>query len=294
MRLVEPGLAIFLSVASMLTAVWLIAAVISRLPFVGFSNSTSDALIVQTLNRNLPPTPKFFSLIGRHVDINNAPRVVTKSDAKSVSIVPPFLPDANSAAASAENSIVRITSFGCGGIVSGSGFVVGQNLIATNAHVIAGVPRPIVKHNDNSYEGIPVFFDANLDFAVMRVQNLDAKPIELDTSDVAPSTTVAVLGYPDGNYQAAPGVVLDKVVAEIRSIYDIGVIGRDIYGVQMDIHPGSSGGPIVLADGRLAGIVFSRASEVDNYGFALTSKSIEGPINQAAKTKRRVGTGVCQ
>lgn len=294
MRHIEPGLSILLSITSMLAAVWLIAGVIGRLPFEGFSNSTNDALVVQTLNHNLPPTPKFFALLGKYVDINSSPQVITKQETEIVNAAVPSLAEVNAAATKAEKSIVRITSFGCGGIVSGSGFVVGPGLIATNAHVIAGVRRPIVKHEEQSYEGMPVFFDANMDFALLSVNGLKAQPLIPSTEDAAPNTTVAVLGYPDGDYKVVPGVILAKVVAEIRSIYDIGVIGRDIYGVQMEVEPGSSGGPIVLADGRLAGIVFSRSNEETNYGFALTSKTIQEPVEKASKTRRRVGTGVCQ
>jgi hypothetical protein len=162
----ESVLGILLSMAAVLAAAWLLGATIGRLPFAGFSNSANDAYIVQALDHRLPPVPAVLAEFNRLVDANTSPQLFVQPASTAADSVLPPLQALQPAIAKVSAATVRVTSFGCGGIVSGSGFVVAPGLVATDAHVIAGVHRPIIKALGRSYVGVPVLFDANLDFAV--------------------------------------------------------------------------------------------------------------------------------
>ena len=290
-RIAESVLGSLLGVAAMLATIGLLGVMIGRLPFEGFSNSANDSYTVQTLSRHLPAVPAVFAEFNRLVDPNSPPRLfVAPPSSASRS---PAESEFELAAAKAVTATVRITSFGCGGVVSGSGFVVGPNLVATNAHVVAGVKRPIVKHNNRSYEGVPVFFDPNLDFAIVRVKNLNVNPLSLAAANVNSNTTVAVVGYPGGNLAAIPGVVTNDLNIFGRNIYDLGVIGRNVYEIQAHLAEGSSGGPVVLSDGRVAGVIFAKYDLSDEYGYALTSPHLLGAVRAAQHATNRVNTGAC-
>jgi S1-C subfamily serine protease len=264
---------------------------IGRLPFVGLSNSVNDARIIQTLTGKLPPAPAVFAEFNGHIDPNAQPYIFAQPKPQATFDYDPQV--VQSAAARAELSIVRITSFSCGGIVAGSGFAVAPGLVATNAHVIAGSRRPIIKYNSNSYEGIPIYFDANLDLAILRVQGLGAPPLSLIPNNVSLNTTAAVLGYPGGNYRVEPGIIRDTRATAGTSIYDMGSFGRGIYVVQAQVDYGNSGGPIVTQSGKAAGIIFSKSTEVDDIAYALTSVHINDALRQAKTSHTRVGTGGC-
>jgi S1-C subfamily serine protease len=274
-----------------LVLVWLSGVAIGRLPFAGFSNSARDSRFVQQLSAILPPVPAVFAAFNSQLNPNSQPYVFVQPkpydefnySASAVQL----------AESIAAPSIVRITSFGCGGVASGSGFVVAQHLVVTNAHVIAGITRPIVKYNGNSYEGVPVLFDPNLDFAIVRVSALKAPSLSLATEPTLANTTVAVLGYPGGNYRAVPGIVRESFNVRSRSIYDVGVFGRDAYGVQAQVDHGSSGGPIVLKNGRVAGIIFSKPAGSTDYAYAVSSSYLLTGLHKAQASHQRVGTGTC-
>lgn len=291
--LTESGLGVMLSTAGVLVAVWLLAATVGRLPFEGFSNSADDAYIVQLLDRHLPPVPAVLAEFNRLVDANTSPQIFVQPVTRAEAAGLPSPQSLQAAITEAGAATVRITSFGCGGIVSGSGFVVGPGLVATNAHVIAGVQRPIIKAGGRSYAGVPVLFDSNLDFAVLRVAGLKLKPLPLAPEDVAVKTAVAVLGYPNGNYVVSTGVIRNNFVVFGTNIYDEGVVGRDTYEVQTLVDPGSSGGPIVLANGKVAGIIFAKSDSVNDDGYAISSASLTGKVHQVLNSTRRVSTGVC-
>jgi S1-C subfamily serine protease len=274
-----------------LVLVWLVGVGIGRLPFEGLSNSVSDAFIVQHLTRALPPAPAVLNEFSEEINPNAPPAVVAQPRPHADFNYSPEA--ARAAAAAGGAAVVRITSFGCGGIVSGSGFTVAHQLVATNAHVLAGVKRPIIKYRNQSYEGVPVYFDAKLDLALLRTYGLPAPSLALATNAAPLNSSGAVIGYPGGNYQAIPAIIRDTFAVSANDIYSQGLSGRGVYVVQAHIVDGNSGGPLVLQNGTAAGIIFSRATDGSDYGYALTSQYIAQAVQQASDSGQRVSTGAC-
>jgi len=289
----ETGLSVIFSICSGLIAAWLIASMIGRLPFEGLSNSANDALIVQFLDQHLPPIPAVFAEFDRQLNPNSSHVVFIRTPFQTQQYVPIGSPTLDNVAAAAQYSAVRITSFGCGGIVSGSGFVAAPDLVLTNAHVIAGVHRPIVKYGTQSYAGIPVLYDSNTDLAALRLTGLKAKPLTLFNGHVAPDTTTVLLGYPGGNYTPSLAVVLSETQLLTANLYGVGTVDRQIYELKAVIDPGSSGGPMLLPNGQVAGVIFAKPNGTGNYAYALSSTSIRSEVQQAKQATRRVSTGTC-
>lgn len=289
----EASLGVILNLLFGLTVVWLVASAIGRLPFEGLSNTANDSLIVQSLVQHLPPIPAVFAEFNREFNPNDPPKVFVRSNGQTELYTGSQPSGLNSAAAADEASIVRITSFGCGGVISGSGFVVASDLVITNAHVIAGARRPIVKYGSQSYAGTVVLFDPNLDLAAIRISGLHAPVLALDKQQVSAGTPIAVLGYPNGDYTVSSGVVRDNQIVYGGSIYGVGTFGRAIYEAQVAVEAGSSGGPMILQNGQVAGIIFAMSEKVKDDGFALDSTRLIKPIRHAERSTRRVSTGAC-
>jgi S1-C subfamily serine protease len=191
----------------------------------------------------------------------------------------------NQAAAAGRAATVKIEGIGCGGVVEGSGFVVGPGLVATNAHVVAGINRPIVIDSAGTHPATVVEFDPDMDFAVVRTSGLTASPLRL-ASEVLPRGTVgAVLGYPGGGgFTVSGAAVLDSRLAVGRNIYDAGLVKRDIYELQSVVRPGNSGGPLVTPDGRVIGVVFAMSTTNGDVGYALTSAEVQSEVADAASS----------
>ncbi|HSX05102.1 MAG TPA: MarP family serine protease [Candidatus Saccharimonadales bacterium] len=291
LKLLETVLGALPGLLAGLALVWLLAVMIGRLPFAGLSNSVNDARIVQSLTRSLPSVPAVFAEFDRQIDPNAQPAVLVQPKPQSTFDYSTL--DFVRAAAKAKPSLVRITSFSCGGLVGGSGFVVAPGIVATNAHVIAGAKRPIIKYQGRSYEGLPIYLDAGLDLAMLRVSGLTAPPLALAPQNVSLITTVAIAGYPGGNYQVEPGIIRDTLAVNAASIYNQGIFGRGIYVVQAHVDYGNSGGPLVMRDGRVAGIVFSKSLDVPDVAYALTSVHIDRALQHIKTSHARVGTGAC-
>jgi S1-C subfamily serine protease len=291
----DNGLGGVLNIVTLLLSVWLMASLASNLPYTGLRTELRDSRIIGGLNRALPPAPNVIANLGHLISPNGFPDVFIGSE--PVPKTQPNLPSLGDLQAAVDKdraSVVRIRGQGCGGIVSGSGFVVGNDLVATNAHVVAGIGHPIVQDANGSHGTSVIWFDPDLDFAVLRVRHLAGHSLALAASEAGAGTPGAVLGYPGGgDFSAGPAVVLDKFKARGRNIYGTDRTLRDIYEVQADIIPGNSGGPLVDKNGQVMGMVFAESTSFNHVGYALTDSQVNAELGQAKSRNQVTGTGQC-
>jgi S1-C subfamily serine protease len=118
--------------------------------------------------------------------------------------------------------------------------------------------------------------------------------LALDSQTVPRQTQGAVLGYPGGGpFTYGPAGVMAEFEAQGRDIYGQGLTVRDVYEIEASVRPGNSGGPLVLPNGVVIGIVFSRSTTNDTIGYALTSPGVLTRVHQAEAATGTVGTGGC-
>ncbi len=291
---VDEAAGAFLGVMVGLVVVWLLAALFMRLPLPALQQQIHRSAILRALDRTLPPAPDVVSRFGRLVAPNGFPSVFSGLEpTPPPPVTGPNAAAINQAAAAGRAATVRIEGVGCGGVVEGTGFVAGPGLVATNAHVVAGINHPIVFDAKGPHPATTVVFDPDLDFAVLRASNLAASPLPLAASAVPRGTVGAVLGYPGGGpFAVSPAAVLERQTAVGRNIYDRGLVRRDIYSLQALVRQGNSGGPFITPDGVVVGVVFATALSESNVGYALTSAEVLPPL-RAATTHGPVSTGAC-
>jgi serine protease Do len=176
----------------------------------------------------------------------------------------------------------------------GSGVVIADGQVLTNAHNVRAEEVDITFNDGRTATGQVLGHDIDGDLAVIGVETGDSPAIEWAT-DAAPGLGAPVFGL------ANPGgrglrVSLGFVTGVERSFR--GPRGRRITGsIEHDapLLPGSSGGPIVSADGRLLGLNTNRLGE----GFYLAipaDDALRGQVDALArgesKTRVRLGIGV--
>ncbi|HEY8999253.1 MAG TPA: MarP family serine protease [Candidatus Saccharimonadales bacterium] len=280
---------------TLLLAVWLGASVFGNAPLTALKQQIHTSRIVATLNSELPAVPNLLGRIGNIIEPNSFPQVFTGLEPSVSTNAPlPNIGELNAAVAADQASVVKIVGNGCGGIVEGSGFVAGNGLVATNAHVVAGVAHPEVLDGNGMHDATVVWFDPNLDFAVLRVSNLKGAPLTIDTKAASNGTAAAVLGYPgDGSFTAGAALVLEQFEAVGRNIYNQGQTTRSVYSIKATVRPGNSGGPLVEKDGDVIGVVFAESTTNNQVGYALAANAVHSELAQASSRTAAVGTGAC-
>src|SRR5215211_6843554 len=147
--------------------------------------------ILSRLNRALPPSGPLLNALAR---FDPFPRI----DGPEARVAPPRAgiardPEVQAAGA----SVVKVLGTACGLGVEGSGWVAGDGLVVTNAHVVAGQEdtRVLLRVREPGLRATAVAFDPRNDVAVLRVAGLAAPALPLADSPRA-GTSAAVLGFP--------------------------------------------------------------------------------------------------
>lgn len=284
-----------LALVTLIISVWLSASIFSSMPVPTLQRAISESRIVRLLNQRLPSAPNIIADIGHIIDPNGFPDVFAGIEpAPSKSLPQPGLEGFQTAIAAARPSVVRIVGQGCGGIVEGSGFVIDTNLVATNAHVVAGISHIIVQDKNGNHTAVPIWFNPNLDFAVLRVPGLAGAALKFDNNQQQRGTPAAVLGYPGGgSFSAKSAAILNTFIATGHDIYGQGRTKRDIYELQTNVIPGNSGGPLISEKGKVIGVIFAESTSYKSVGYALTVDKVQQEIQTAKAQNHARDTASC-
>jgi S1-C subfamily serine protease len=261
------------------------------------SQAMASSTVLRTLDTLMPkPVESFLAQVRTTVMNDGLPRVL---DAVGVPQTAPDLPAVeldSPALTQAAASVVRITGNApsCGTGRVGSGFVVSDDRVITNAHVLAGVTELVVETPDEMpRSGRIVYFDPVDDLAVIGVPGLDAPPLPMSPT-LAPGSEAAVMGYPFGGpFTAGSASVISQGATLVPDIYGANPAPRQVYTLAANVQQGNSGGPLLTTDGAVAGVVFAKSDVTANVGYAITMEEVLPVIAQAPSLAAPVGSGAC-
>lgn len=281
---------------TVLLGVWLLASILVLGPVGSVQQELKNSRILSTLDAQLPPATSVLSSLNKLIDPNGFPQVFSglEPSPNTTNVSLPSLGSFGPIVQGAEASIVKVEGTGCGGIVEGSGFIGARGEVVTNAHVVAGVANPKVIQDGVIHNTRVVWFDPNVDLAVLRVNGLSGKTLTIDAVEQPSNTPGVVLGYPGGgSFNAQPAAVIEHFTALGRNIYDQGNTARDVYSLKAHIIPGNSGGPLIGQNGEVLGIVFATSTTYNDVGYALTGHQVAGELATAEQSNTAYSTGAC-
>jgi S1-C subfamily serine protease len=285
-----------LSVIAVVLATWFLAFNLVNGPFPTLSREIRSSTVVRTLGAALPRPPSLLGEVRAFFNRFGFPEVFAGLPPAPAGAVDwPTQAQAQQAFAAAEDSTVRIMGEACGEIQSGSGFVVAPNLVATNAHVVAGVLQPFVQEQGAaSQPATTVLFDPAADLAMLRVQASPGPPLLLASEHVERGTGGAVVAFPGGGDLTGTRAAVRRALDAVgRDIYSHAAVVREVYELQASVEPGDSGGPFVLPDGTVAGVIFAASSTDRGIGYAIISTEVLPDVRAAQDRTTPVGTGPC-
>ncbi len=261
------------------------------------SRTVAGSLVLRVISAMTPDPVEAFMAEVRSTLVQDGLPVITQALGGVVN--PPTLPNFDTgspALNAAAQSVVRITGTApaCGQSQAGSGFIVADDRVVTNAHVVAGVREPVVETPGGQViGGTIVYFDPIDDLAVIAVPGLSSPPLVLTTT-VGDGTDGVIDGYPFGGpFVTAAAEVLSVDTARVADIYNNTQNDREVYTLATTVNAGDSGGPFLTLDGTVAGVVFARAANTENVGYAMTMAELNPVADQAAGLTAPVDSGTC-
>lgn len=168
-------------------------------------------------------------------------------------------------------------SLGSGVIVSNEGHII------TNNHVVAQVDEIEVQLSDGRTEKARLIgADAQMDLAVLKIDNPGVKPLMLADSDsVQVGDFVVAIGNPFGFDET----VTDGIISYKGRSSELG----ELLQTNAAINPGNSGGPLINLRGEVVGIntaIISTSGTSAGVGFAIPSNMVRTALESLLKQGR--------
>ncbi len=276
-------------------AVWLLLPTMAHSP--GFvAEQTRRSVVAKTIDRVFPDAPDALVALRRLVGEDQFPQVFQAlTPAPNIGPPPTDAGLTPALVARVTPSTVKVTGIACNRIQEGSGFVtLGQDVIVTNAHVVAGEDSTQVERDDGRMlDATVVVFDTDRDLAVLRVAGMARTPLPL--GDSKRGSSGGAFGHPGGApLRVAPFTVGDEVRAVGSDIYDSHRTERQVLILASQLHPGDSGAALVDGSGAVVGVAFAIAPDDPNVAYALDVTEVNAVLsNDPGNLAQPVDTGPC-
>lgn len=197
----------------------------------------------------------------------------------------------------ATNSIVRIDGIAqsCSAAMTGTGFIVSNERVITNAHVVAGMEEPVISqpNSDIQIQGKIIFLDREKDIAILFVPGLMGDTLTF-IGPVTPNEIGFVIGYPNGGRLKTTTVSISSEFESLGTDIDgKGEVKREVIVFGGDIKPGNSGGPLLNKQGQVLGMVFAADAQSKDTGYALAPQELIEIINISKNLISEIDPGDC-
>jgi S1-C subfamily serine protease len=259
---------------------WVAGAVALQTP--GLENARRDiqrSAILGRLNETFPPSGPVLNALARFDPIPS----VAGPEAQ---VPPPTSRIARDPQVKrASSSVVKVLGTACGLGVEGSGWVAGNGVVVTNAHVVAGQDDTTVQLEGQGahHDAQLIWFDELNDVAILRVSGIEGAPsLQIDVNE-KPGKSAAVLGFPqNGPYHVEPARLGQTRQVRSDDAYGNGPKLRTVTSLRGRVRSGNSGGPLVDSDGQVVGTIFaSTLSSGGRSGLAVPDSVVQDALRKA-------------
>ena len=301
---VDSALGSVLQAITVVLAAWLVALPLATANVPGLASEVRGSRVLRAVDSVMPaPARELPADLRQVLDSSGFPDVLSPFAPTPITQVGP--PDPALAASSVvqrvQESIIKIRGKApsCSRQLEGSGFVIGPELVLTNAHVVAGTSETSVEviNNKGRTRDLPaavISYDPAVDLAVLYVRGLQAPALDFVSDPASVGDDAIVIGYPlDGPFTPTSAKIRDRIQLRGPNIYDSGEVTREVYTVRAVVRSGNSGGPMIRTDGKVLGVVFGAALDDSETGFVLTAAQVEPTLQRASTLTRSVDTGRC-
>jgi hypothetical protein len=272
-------------------AIWLVVPLLADTPG-WIAGQARDSVVIGTIDDHLPDAPDSMQALRALLGEDNFPAVFDVLRPTPDLGPPPSESGlSEDQASSVSRSVVKVEGIACRKVQDGTGFVVADDAVVTNAHVVAGEEDTRVQRDDGEYlDAVVVAFDPDRDLAVLAVPGLDRPALPVGDSDV--SASGGVFGHPGGGpLRIAPFEVARRIPAVGRDIYGTGLTERDVLELRASLRPGDSGSALVTPAGEVVGVAFAIAPDDPDVAYALSTAEVRDVLADVGGSE--VDTGPC-
>lgn len=290
-----------INVLAMLLVAWLIGSALATTTLPTIGREVRSSRVLHGVSQVVPERADtwfadFSSILAQH----GLPQVFSPFAVEPITDVPPPDPSLTDrpVVTGVRRSVVKVegTAPSCGKVLEGTGFVVADTKVMTNAHVVGGVSEPTVQVGGVGprYDAEVVLFDWERDIAVLEVPSLAAPALAFSEGDAISGDDALIAGFPeDGPFDVRSARVRERFQASGPDIYRRGTVSRDVYSLRAKVREGNSGGPLLTPDGEVYGVIFAKSLDNETTGYALTADEVRETITRGRAAEEPVDSQSC-
>ncbi len=198
-------------------------------------------------------------------------------------------------AATVQPAAARVLVLACGFVSEGVGVFVGADLVATNAHVVAGGEQIQVRTSTSTVDAVLVGFDPNLDLALLKTR---VAPPGIFVPDISPEDPVkgdiglVAVFSDEGTFVTIPYEVTRAIVASGTDIYGQGKYFRRALDLETTIRPGDSGAALFDETAKVVGIAFASSRNANGVTYAIAASELRAFLD-SSDPQTPVDSGAC-
>ena len=287
----------FVGAAQAILILWLAGGVIASGPFPTLSQIAQNSTALRVVDTFLPPPTEIVLELGTLLDDSGLPDVfigLEQLPAPKIDLPSDAL--ASEIGERAASSVLRVVAEAddCNQRASGTSFVIAPEYLVTNAHVVVGADRIIVQTSSRSFDATPVLLDLELDVALLWANGLEARALTFTDSEPRRGALGATIGFPGGGDETVErATVAAAYFATGLDVTEKERVTRRIIELRSRVMPGDSGGPFVLEDGTVGGVVFAESRVDPLVGYALSPLEVFDRVAPAIGKQTSVPSGPC-
>lgn len=209
------------------------------------------------------------------------------------SVKPPPLPPPTVAAVPPPPAPAPVRPNPAARVSSGTGFVIGPDLVMTNHHVVEACRRILVRtHDDRLLEAaMPARVDSRRDLAVLTVSGNPGPALTFRTNPPRRGDSVVTYGFPlTGVLASGPTLT----TGEVSALAGLGDNQQQIQ-ISAPVQAGNSGGPLLDRQGNVVAVIVSKLDavrEAQRTGDIPQNVNFAVRATEALEFLRRIGVHV--
>ncbi|WP_029137168.1 MarP family serine protease [Nakamurella lactea] len=284
---------------AVLLVTWMIAVPLGAAPIPWLSSAVRSSMLLNKIDAAMPSqAQQISSALGAALSDSGLPTILAPLGRTPTDNVP--APDSalagNAAVQAARGSILKVMADApqCSRGMEGTGFVIADDRVLTNAHVVAGSATAKIQSGNGWLPAQVVLYDPETDLAVLQVPGLGLPALPFDPAPVEIGSDAIVAGYPlNGPFSVEPARIATRFQLRGPDIYGASTVQREVYTLRAVVQPGNSGGPLLNPDGTVIGVVFGTAPDVAGIGYALTGEQVRQVLEAGKTDATAEPTGAC-
>ena len=193
------------------------------------------------------------------------------------------------------NATLRVRADGCGPRTEfGTGTSIGDGLVITAAHVVAGATQlEVIDGHGDTHSAEVVWFDPALDVAALRPMSAPNGSVMLRSAPASEGDTGVIATWSaDDSIELLEIDVVQRVTILTTDIYRDADVERPGLRIAATIEPGDSGAMVHLPDGGV-GIVWSRSTERADQAWTVDVPEVLARRESRSALVEPVDTGGC-